>query len=291
MRRLTTLNSQIQQGIAAGESLFETLDLESETDTGTEVLARAPSQRIEYRDVHDVVSSSISRRSWKRCHARALKSGDTVALVGESGSGKTSLISLLPRMYNYDSGDILINGTTVQDYTLASLRSMISYVSQDVVLFNDTILNNIAYGAGESVDRATVEAACQAAYAADFIEKLDDGYDTMVGENGIMLSGGQRQRVAIARALLKDAPILILDEATSALDNQSERKVQEGLDTLMQGRTTLVVAHRLSTIVNADSHCGDEPGARRRIRYPRRAAGKEIHTTVNCINCNSHEKD
>lgn len=249
MRRLTMLNSQIQQGIAAGESLFETLDLESETDTGTQSLT-APIASIEYRDV------SMAYREDKPAVLKNvtlnIRSGDTIALVGESGSGKTSLISLLARMYDYNSGDILINGTSVQEFTLVSLRSQISYVSQDVMLFNDTILNNIAYGSSEAVDRPIIEAACKAAFAADFIEKLDDGYETMVGENGIMLSGGQRQRVAIARALLKDAPILILDEATSALDNESERKVQEGLDNLMHGRTTLVVAHRLSTIVNAD---------------------------------------
>lgn len=249
MRRLTSLNSQIQQGIAAGESLFETLDLESETDTGTKTV-EAPVDTLEFRNVSmayrpdkPAVLNNVSLQ---------VKAGETVALVGESGSGKTSLISLLPRMYNHDSGDILINHIPVQDYTLASLRSAISYVSQDVVLFNDTILNNIAYGSKETLERSTIEAACKAAHAADFIEGLDQGYDTMVGENGIMLSGGQRQRVAIARALLKNAPILILDEATSALDNESERKVQQGLDTLMEGRTTLVVAHRLSTIENAD---------------------------------------
>lgn len=249
MRRLTSLNSQIQQGIAAGESLFETLDLESETDTGTKTV-EAPVDTLEFRNVSmayrpdkPAVLNNVSLQ---------VKAGETVALVGESGSGKTSLISLLPRMYNHDSGDILINHIPVQDYTLASLRSAISYVSQDVVLFNDTILNNIAYGSKETLDRSTIEAACKAAHAADFIEALDQGYETMVGENGIMLSGGQRQRVAIARALLKNAPILILDEATSALDNESERKVQQGLDTLMEGRTTLVVAHRLSTIENAD---------------------------------------
>ncbi len=249
MRRLTSLNSQIQQGIAAGESLFETLDLESETDTGTKEV-QAPVTSLEFRNV------SMAYRPDKPAVLNnvnlQVKAGETVALVGESGSGKTSLISLLPRMYNHDSGDILINNVPVQDYTLASLRGAISYVSQDVVLFNDTILNNIAYGSRETLDRHTIQAACKAAHAADFIEGLDQGYDTMVGENGIMLSGGQRQRVAIARALLKNAPILILDEATSALDNESERKVQQGLDTLMEGRTTLVVAHRLSTIENAD---------------------------------------
>ena len=249
LRRLTSLNSQIQNGIAAGETLFATLDLASEQDNGTKQLS-LPVQSIEYRAVGlqyikdkpavlDDVSLSIN-------------AGDTVAFVGESGSGKTSLVNLLPRLYDMNKGDIFINGVSIAEYTLTSLRSAIAYVSQDVMLFNDTIANNIAYGSDNSIKAAELHNACVSAHAHEFITQFPDQYDTMVGENGVMLSGGQRQRVAIARAILKNAPILILDEATSALDTESERKVQEGLDSLMQNRTTLVVAHRLSTVERAD---------------------------------------
>ena len=249
MRRLTSLNNQIQRGIAAGESLFATLDLESERDTGTRELARDVG-RVEFRAVelrYDPAKPAV-------LHGidLAIDAGETVALVGESGSGKTSLVNLLGRLYDVDGGEIVIDGVAIDAFTLASLRSRIAYVSQDVMLFNDTIANNIAYGSDAPIDAATLEAACRAAHAHDFIANLPDGYETTVGENGVMLSGGQRQRVAIARALLKDAPILILDEATSALDSESERKVQQGLDALMVGRTTLVVAHRLSTIEQSD---------------------------------------
>lgn len=249
LKRMTTLNSQIQKGIAAGESLFAILDLESERDHGTQKLS-SPINRIEYRGVNlryqedkPVVLKDIDL---------SIASGTTVAFVGESGSGKTSLVNLLPRLYQTDGGSVTINDSAVEDYTLQSLRSQIATVSQDVMLFNDTIASNIAYGSRESIDEATLHKACKAAHAHDFISKLPDGYKTMVGENGVMLSGGQKQRVAIARALLKNAPILILDEATSALDTESERKVQQGLEALMHGRTTLVIAHRLSTIEQAD---------------------------------------
>lgn len=249
LKRMTTLNSQIQKGIAAGESLFAILDLESERDLGTQQLE--PGIRtIEYRDVS--LRYQESKPSVLRHVSLSIASGETVAFVGESGSGKTSLVNLLPRLYELESGEVLVNGVSVQDYTLQSLRSRIATVSQDVMLFNDTIASNIAYGSRDSIDEETLHAACKAAHAHDFITRLPDGYDTMVGENGIMLSGGQKQRVAIARALLKNAPILILDEATSALDTESERKVQQGLDALMAGRTTLVIAHRLSTIEQAD---------------------------------------
>ena len=249
VKRLTNLNNQIQKGIAAGESLFSILDLESEHDNG-KLLLDKNIRTIEYR------AASLKYAADKPAVLKninlAVSSGETVAFVGESGSGKTSLVNLLPRLYELDAGQVLVNDEPVQSYTLRALRSRIATVSQDVMLFNDTIASNIAYGSSDSIDEATLHAACRAAHAHDFITGLPDGYDTMVGENGVMLSGGQKQRVAIARALLKNAPILILDEATSALDTESERKVQHGLEALMEGRTTLVIAHRLSTIEQAD---------------------------------------
>jgi subfamily B ATP-binding cassette protein MsbA len=178
--------------------------------------------------------------------------GTTLALVGQSGSGKSTLVSLLPRFYDPASGAVLLDGHDVREYSLRDLRRQISLVSQDVVLFDDSIANNIAYGALASHSRATIERAAEAAYVAEFAAELPEGLDTRVGERGALLSGGQRQRVAIARALLKDAPVLILDEATSALDTESERRIQAALAHLMRGRTTLVIAHRLSTIEKAD---------------------------------------
>ena len=249
LKRMTTLNSQIQKGIAAGESLFAILDLESEHDNGTLSLD-SNIESIEYRGV--CLKYAADKPSVLKNISLTVNSGETVAFVGESGSGKTSLVNLLPRLYELDAGQVKVNDESVQDYTLRSLRSRIATVSQDVMLFNDTIASNIAYGSRDSINEETLHAACKAAHAHDFISGLPDGYETMVGENGVMLSGGQKQRVAIARALLKNAPILILDEATSALDTESERKVQQGLDALMHGRTTLVIAHRLSTIEQAD---------------------------------------
>ena len=249
MRRLTSLNNQIQNGIAAGESLFDTLDLESEQDSGTVTLP-ADIKSIEYKGVglqyQDDKPPVLKNVDLK------INSGQTIAFVGESGSGKTSLVNLLPRLYELSHGQILLNETPITDYTLSSLRAQIAYVSQDVMLFNDTIANNIAYGSAASVDKEALVEACKTAHAHEFIMGLSDGYETFVGENGVMLSGGQRQRVAIARAILKNAPILVLDEATSALDSESERKVQAGLENLMQTRTTLVIAHRLSTIEKAN---------------------------------------
>jgi len=234
MRRLTSLNNQLQNGIAAGESLFATLDIESERDTGTAQLD-SPIESIEFRGVG--MHYQPDKPAALNDVNLTIRAGETVAFVGESGSGKTSLVNVLPRLYEIDSGDIIVNGKSVSEYQLQSLRSNIAYVSQDVMLFNDTIASNIAYGSKESITDEALQDACVAAHAHDFIMRMDDQYSTMVGENGVMLSGGQRQRVAIARALLKNAPILILDEATSALDSESERKVQMGLDALMKTRS------------------------------------------------------
>ena len=249
LRRVTSLNNEIQRGIAAGESLFRTLDMDSERDPGTQELAERI-ESIEYRDAR--LRYAPDKPSALEGVSLTIRAGEHVAFVGESGSGKTSLVNLLPRLYELDAGELLIDGVAVQRYTLASLRSRIAYVSQDVTLFNDTVAANIGYGHRDAVSVERLHEACRAAHAHDFIMALPDGYDTLVGDDGTMLSGGQRQRVAIARALLRDAPILILDEATSALDSDSERRVQQGLETLMQGRTTLVIAHRLSTIERAD---------------------------------------
>jgi subfamily B ATP-binding cassette protein MsbA len=182
----------------------------------------------------------------------SVEPGTTLALVGPSGSGKTTIASLVPRFYELTAGSILLDGMDIREATLNSLRSQISYVGQESVLFNDTVAANIAYGCEGSVTREDIEKAAAAAYALDFVNELPQGFETMVGEDGVILSGGQRQRIAIARALLKDAPVLILDEATSALDSESERYVQSALQNLTRDRTTLVIAHRLSTIVHAD---------------------------------------
>jgi subfamily B ATP-binding cassette protein MsbA len=181
-----------------------------------------------------------------------IEPGRTVAFVGRSGSGKTTLVNLLTRFYDIQRGEILVDGASIMDYGLQSLRSQIAYVGQDTILFNDSIANNIAYGGKREASLEEIREAARAAHALDFIEALPEGFDTLVGENGVLLSGGQRQRLAIARALLKNAPILILDEATSALDTESERHIQAALEVLMQNRTTLVIAHRLSTIEKAD---------------------------------------
>lgn len=249
IRRLTKVNPTIQKGIAAAADIFEFLDEQEERDTGSRALKRATGQvrfaNVSYRypDADEYALEDINLD---------ISSGQTVALVGRSGSGKSTLMSLLPRFYDPTAGQITLDGHALSEFSLDDLRRQMALVDQNVMLFNDTVAANIAYGVLANVDRADIQRAAQQANAWEFIQELPRGLDTQVGQNAIMLSGGQRQRIAIARALLKDAPILLLDEATSALDSQSERHIQAALEELMQQRTTLVVAHRLSTIVNSD---------------------------------------
>ncbi|MDS4043009.1 MAG: lipid A export permease/ATP-binding protein MsbA [Candidatus Competibacter sp.] len=249
IKRLTKVNEQLQRGLAAAETIFALMDEPPEPDRGARTIGRARGQ-VSFR--------AVSHR-YRNEGAEVIRQldldvrpGETIALVGPSGSGKTTLMSLLPRFYELESGDILLDGEPIRELRLADLRANIAYVSQDIVLFNDTVAANIAYGAGFQADADDLVRAAESAHAMEFIRELPQGMDTLIGENGARLSGGQRQRLAIARALLKNAPILILDEATSALDTQSERKVQQALDTLREGRTAFVIAHRLSTIENAD---------------------------------------
>jgi len=249
VRRLTKINTDMQKGIAAANSIFNLLDHPPEKDTGTKHIERA-SGHIEYRNV----SFKYPQGHKKVLHDInfSIKAGQTIALVGRSGGGKSTLVSLLPRFYDPTSGSIYIDGAASTEYKLKELRNQFSLVSQNIVLFNDTIANNIAYGRMSTTDRSTIEKTVQAAYLTDFIQQLPDGLDTLIGENGLLLSGGQRQRIAIARAILKDAPILILDEATASLDTESERYIQSALEALMHKCTTLVIAHRLSTVERAD---------------------------------------
>jgi len=249
MKRLTKVNAKLQAGIAAAESIFKLLDEQPEVDDGERELKRAEGH-IEYRDVSFSYNQDKGRvLSHINFSARP---GQIIAFVGHSGSGKTTLVSLLARFYNVRDGKILIDGIDINELKLADLRRQISLVNQQVVLFNDSIANNIRYGLpGEITEQAIIDAA-KSAHAWDFIQRLPEGLQTQVGENGVLLSGGQRQRLAIARALLRDSPILILDEATSALDTEAERHIQAALEHLMQQRTTLVIAHRLSTIEKAD---------------------------------------
>lgn len=248
IKNLSKINDQLHKGLAAAESVFGTIDQAIEVDTGTHAVERVRGE-LEYRAVTFGYGEE-SRLALDSVNL-SIAPGETIALVGPSGGGKSTLVNLLPRFYEPTDGQILLDGLPLADYRLANLRSHIALVSQDVVLFNDSVAANIAYGAAV-VDMERVRAAATAAHALDFIEQMPGGLSEMLGENGVRLSGGQRQRIAIARALYKDAPILILDEATSALDTESERHVQAALDNLMQGRTTLVIAHRLSTIENAD---------------------------------------
>jgi len=249
LKSLTNVNAQFQRGMAACQTLFAILDTEQEKDEGTRVADRATGN-IEFRDV-TFTYPGAEMPALQHINL-TLPAGKTVALVGRSGSGKSTLASLLTRFYDIDSGEILLDGHDLRDYTLASLREQVALVSQHVHLFNDTVANNIAYARTDVFSREAIEKAAQMAHAMEFINKMDNGLDTVIGENGVLLSGGQRQRIAIARALLRDSPILILDEATSALDSESERAIQSALETLQQNRTTLIIAHRLSTIEKAD---------------------------------------
>ncbi len=249
VRRITNVNATLQRGVAGADSLFAIMDEKDEEDTGTKEIARVKGE-VRFRDVRfsygEDGSSVIDGVNI------SIDPGETLAIVGHSGSGKSTLASLLPRFYEVDSGDILIDGVSVRDMTLASLRGNISLVTQDVVLFNDSIRNNLAYGQLNSHSDDDLLRAAEAAHVMDFVTDLPDGFETMVGDRGVLLSGGQRQRIAIGRALLKNAPILILDEATSSLDTRSERIIQDALSVLMKDRTTLVIAHRLSTVEKAD---------------------------------------
>ena len=249
MKRLTMVQATVQQGIAAAQSVFLLLDEGGEQNTGTRTIDRAHGV-VEFRDV----SFTYDEAKGKVLDGVSFsaEAGQVVALVGRSGSGKSTLVGLLPRFYEPSGGEITLDGIPLQELTLDNLRAQVALVSQDIILFNDTIGNNIAYGALAGTDEAEVVRAAEAAHAMEFIRELPQGLDTLVGDKGVLLSGGQRQRIAIARALLKDAPILILDEATSALDTESERHIQAALNRLMEGRTTLVIAHRLSTVEGAD---------------------------------------
>ena len=249
VRRITNVNATLQRGVAAADSLFFIIDEPEEVDSGT-VEKNPADGNVEFRNV--CFSYSDDSGPVLKDISVKVGTGKTLAIVGHSGSGKSTLISLLPRFYDVDSGDILLDGTPIRDYTLASLRDNISLVSQDVVLFNDTIANNLAYGQLRQHSHAKLLQAAEAAYILDFANDLPHGLNTMVGDRGVLLSGGQRQRIAIGRALLKNAPVLILDEATSSLDTGSERRIQGALNHLMKNRTTLVIAHRLSTVEKAD---------------------------------------
>jgi len=248
VKRLTSISSILQAGVAAGESIFSVIDTPEENDTGIHTVKRVRGalrfDQVSFTyDNDEPILKNISFE---------VKAGEKIAFVGKSGSGKTTLVNLLPRFYDFQGGDISLDGVSLKDYQLSNLRQQFAYVGQNVTLFNDTIRNNIAYGALKDSSEESIIAAAKAAHAMEFIEQMPLGLETEVGENGTMLSGGQKQRLAIARAILADTPILILDEATSALDTQSERYIQDALDKLLKGRTTFMIAHRLSTIEKAD---------------------------------------
>ena len=249
IKRLTGINAQVQQGIAAAASVFALIDAPVETDAGRVRMRRAEG-RVEIEAV--TFRYPGAERPALDSVGFTIEPGETVALVGPSGSGKTTVAGLIPRFHDPDRGRVRLDGADVRRLTLESLRANVALVSQDVVLFDDTVAANIAYGAAAGAPREAVTAAAHAAHALEFIEAMPQGLDTVIGERGVKLSGGQRQRLAIARAILKDAPILILDEATSSLDGGSERYIRDAVETLRAGRTTLVIAHRLSTVEGAD---------------------------------------
>jgi len=249
LKRITGVNEPLQRGLAAAESVFDLIDQPAESDPGRSAIARVDGA-IRFDNVSFTYANAD--RPALQGITLTINPAETVALVGASGGGKTTLANLVPRFYRPTGGRILLDGYDLETLTLASLRANIALVSQDVVLFNDSVAANIAYGVMRDTSEADIVKAAEAAHAMEFIRAMPDGLNTLVGENGVRLSGGQRQRLAIARALLKNAPVLILDEATSALDSESERHVQAALETLMQGRTTMVIAHRLSTIERAN---------------------------------------
>ncbi len=249
VKSITSLNEDIQMGVTGAQSVFELLDRAPEKEEGIDRFARTQGQ-ITFRNV--TLRYDNAKRNALSGINIEIRPGEKIALVGKSGGGKTSLVNLLPRFYDTQQGEILLDGTNIRDFSLPSLRAQFALVSQDVILFNDSVRNNIAYGALRGVSDADVIRAAEAAHAWEFIQQLPQGLQSEIGDRGVRLSGGQRQRLAIARAILKDAPILLLDEATSALDPESEKHVQAALEGLMQNRTTLIIAHRLSTIENAD---------------------------------------
>ncbi|WGY74026.1 lipid A ABC transporter ATP-binding protein/permease MsbA [Aeromonas caviae] len=249
LKSLTDVNNQFQRGITACQSLFGLLDSTPEQDTGTRTLERARGE-IEFRNV--TFTYPTKETPALRNISFKVEAGKSVALVGRSGSGKSTIASLLTRFYDIEEGEILLDGVNIREYRLSELRKQYALVSQHVHLFNDSVANNIAYAAEEKYSRDEIQQAARIAHADDFVSKMPEGYDTVIGENGASLSGGQRQRIAIARALLRDSPVLLLDEATSALDTESERHIQAAIDELCKARTSLVIAHRLSTIEKAD---------------------------------------
>jgi subfamily B ATP-binding cassette protein MsbA len=249
LKQITTVNNEFQKGMAACASIFELLDQDIEMDTGNKELTRAQGN-VEFKDVTFTYPSKSQPAL--RNVSFVINAGQTIALVGRSGSGKSTLSSLLTRFYRPESGEISIDGVALNDVTLTSLRRQFALVSQQVTLFNDTIANNIAYGCADKVTKEQIMQAAKAAHVSEFVAQQENGFETIIGENGVALSGGQRQRIAIARAILADSPILILDEATSALDTESEKLIQHALEELQKSRTNIVIAHRLSTIENAD---------------------------------------